>query len=706
MPTDQATPTAPPQAVAASPHTPGASPDAPAQKPEGLPGDPSVDLIHGGEFADTPGTQERVSALLEELNPEQRKAVTYPPEPLLVIAGAGTGKTRVLTHRVAYFLITGRARPEEILAITFTNKAAREMSQRLRELCGPAAERIQIGTFHATCARLLREHPKEVERSARFSIYDRGDALRVIERALSSADRAKLSVSDVQREISAAKNQGVSVESYDACAVDDTSRIVARAWRHYERELQRADALDLDDLLCRAVGLLSENQELLIGYQQRWRAVLVDEYQDTNPIQARLLRLLVATGNSHRNLTVVGDDDQAIYAFRQADVQLILDFDREYLGAGVIKLEENYRSTPQILAVANRLVGHNQARRAKTLRPHRPEEAGPQVMVHGSSTDEDEARWIAFQLRRAIEKGIPGRNIAVLARYGKVIERIEHAFMAAGISYQLLGTQGFFSRSEIKTVLAHLRLLVNPRDEVAFARAIEIRPKVAGGTIAKLIAHSEAHRLTLLEAAAGAEMITGLPSREARENVLRFGRDMLVLAAQTDARSVSSLTQEVIRMPSGPADMLARTNDEQDQRMEHVEALREAARTYERQHEQPTLQQWLQDAALAGQENLVDPEEGQGKATLGSLHAFKGLERDVVIGAGVEDGIMPSHHADSDERLEEERRLGHVLITRARRVCVLSYSLTRNGRPSAPSPFIPEALGPRAISTHIERTKP
>ena len=705
MTTSQAPPIAPQEAVETSPPARQAPTNRPKEQTEGLPGHPLVDLIHGGEFADTPGTQERVSALLQDLNPEQRQAVTYPPEPLLVIAGAGTGKTRVLTHRVAYFLITGQARPEEILAITFTNKAAREMSHRLRELCGPAAERIHIGTFHATCARLLREHPKEVERSARFSIYDRGDALRVIERTLTSADRAKLSVSDVQREISAAKNQGVSVESYDVCAVDDISRIVARAWRHYEQELRRADALDLDDLLCRAVGLLRENQELLIGYQQKWQAILVDEYQDTNPIQAKLLRLLVATGNGHRNLTVVGDDDQAIYAFRQADVALILDFDREYLGAGVIKLEENYRSTPQILAAANRLIGHNQARRAKTLRPHRPEEAGPTVMAHASSTDEDEARWIAFQLRRAIEKGIPGRNIAVLARYGKVIEGIEHAFAAAGISYQLLGTQGFFSRPEIKTVLAHLRLLINPRDEVAFARAIETRPKVADGTIAKLIAHSEAHRLTLLEAAAGAEMITGLPSREARENVLAFGRDMLALAAQADARSVSSLTQEVIRMPSGPAEMLARTNDEQDQRTERVEALREAARTYEQRHEQATLQQWLQDAALAGQEDLVDPEEGHGKATLGNIHVVKGLEWPVVIGAGIEDRIMPSHHADSDERLEEERRMAHVLITRAMRTCVLSYSLTRNGRPSGPSPFIPEALGPRAVLTLSERTK-
>jgi ATP-dependent DNA helicase UvrD/PcrA len=664
------------------------------QVSEGLPANRRLTVIHGnGELTDVPSTQDRVQALVAELNIQQREAVTYPPEPLLVLAGAGTGKTRVLTHRIAYFLITAQARPEEILAITFTNKAAREMVNRASELCGPAAERIHIGTFHAACARILRGHPELVGRSARFSIYDRGDAIRVIERALSSAERAKLSISDVQREISAAKNQGVSVETYDACAVDDTSRIVARAWRHYEQELQRADALDLDDLLCYAVRLLSDHPGVLVGYQQKYQAILVDEFQDTNPVQARFLRLLAATGNGRRNLTVAGDDDQAIYSFRQADVHLILNFDREYLGAGVIKLEENYRCSPQILAAANRSIGHNRARRAKTLRAHRPEDTGPPVMVHGSSTDEDEAHWIAFQLRRAIEKGVPERDIAVLARYGKVVERVEHALAAAGISYQLLGTQGFFSRKEIKMVLAHLRLIINPRDEVAFARAIEIRPKVADGTIAKVIAHSEANHLTLLEAAAGAEMITGLPSREARENVLCFGRDMLTLAAQADARSVSSLTQEVIRIPGGPADMLARTTDEQDQSMERLEALREAARTYERQQERPTLQQWLQDAALAGQEDHVDPEDGQGKVTLGTIHAVKGLEWPTVIGAGIEAGIMPSRHADTDERLEEERRMAHVLISRARRTFVFSFSLTRNGRPAGPSPYIAEAKG-------------
>jgi DNA helicase II / ATP-dependent DNA helicase PcrA len=683
--THQAFPEAPERASEASQLDPEESPRFLPRVSESLP--------DATASSDVPATQERVEALLADLNIQQGEAVTYPPEPLLVLAGAGSGKTRVLAYRVAYFLVTGLARPEEILAITFTNKAAREMVHRVRELCGPAAERICIGTFHATCARILRGHPELVGRSARFSIYDRGDAIRVIERALGGADRAKLSVSEVQREISVNKNQGVSVETYDRCAVDSTSRIVARAWRHYEQELQRADAMDLDDLLCHAVRLLRKNPELLVGYQQKWRAILVDEYQDTNPAQARLLRLLAATGNGHRNLTVVGDDDQAIYGFRQADVQLILDFDREYLGAGVIKLEENYRSSPQILAAANRLISHNKARRGKTLRPHRPEQAGPPVMVHGSSNDEDEARWIAFQLRRMIEKGVPERNVAVLARYGKVVERVEHALAAAGISYQLLGTQGFFSRAEIKTVLAHLRLVINPRDEVAFARALEIRPKVAGGTIAKVIAHSEAHQLSLLGAAADAEVIAGLPSREARENVLRFGRDMLALGAQADTRSVSSLTQEVIRMPNGPADMLARTSDEQDQRMERLDALREAARTYERQHGRPTLQQWLQDAALAGQEDLVDPKEGQGKVTLGTIHAVKGLEWPTVIGAGIEDLIIPSHHADTHERLEEERRMAHVLCSRAMRVLVISFSLTRNGRPSGPSPFITEAVG-------------
>jgi DNA helicase II / ATP-dependent DNA helicase PcrA len=705
MTTSQAPPIAPQEAVETSPPARQAPANRPKEQTEGLPGPPSVDLIHGREFADTPGTRERVSALLSDLNPQQCEAVTYPPQPLLVIAGAGSGKTLVLTHRVAFHLLTGRARPEEILAITFTNKAAREMQTRLRKLCGPAAERINIATFHATCARMLRAHAEEVGRSARFSIYDNGDSRRVIERALSSADRAKLSASDVQREISAAKNQGVSVEAYDACAVDPVSRIVAQAWLQYEHELTRADAIDLDDLLCRAVKLLNEHPGLRAGYQQRWKAILVDEYQDSNPTQARLLRLLAATGGGHRNLTVVGDDRQAIYSFRQADVQLILDFDSDYLDAGVITLQENYRSTPQILDAANRLIAHNKAQRAQTLRPHVPHEDGPDPSVHSFSSDEDEARWIALQLRRAVQRGIPERDIAVLARAGKVIERVEHALAAAGISYQLLGGQGFFARREIKTVLAHLRLLINSRDEVAFARAIEIRPKVANATIAKLIDHSETHRLNLLEAAAGAEMIGGLPSRAARDNVACFGRDMLALASRAPERSVSSLTQEVIHMPGGAADAVARGRGEDEQTMERLEALRDAARTYERQHDQPTLQQWLQDTALAGQD-LDRPDDTQGRVTVGSIHAIKGLEWPTVIGAGIEAQIMPSRHAESAERLEEERRMFYVLLTRPRRVCVLCYSLTRNGRPSGPSPFIAEALGPRAVSTRTERTKP
>jgi DNA helicase-2/ATP-dependent DNA helicase PcrA len=636
---------------------------------------------------------------LNDLNPQQRQAVIYPSQPLLVIAGAGSGKTTVLTHRIAFLLLTGRVRPEEILAITFTNKAAREMQTRLRKLCGSAAGRIDVGTFHATCARMLRDHAAKLDRSTRFSIYDNGDSRRVIERALSSADRAKLSASDVQREISANKNQGVSVEAYDACAVDPVSRIVAEAWLQYEHELERADALDLDDLLCRAVKLLNEHPRLRAGYQQRWKAILVDEYQDSNPAQARLLRLLATTdhdqrnptvvGGGHRNLTVVGDDRQAIYSFRQADVQLILDFDSDYLDAGVITLEENYRNTPQILNAANRFIGHNKAQRPQTLRPHDPHEAGPDPIFRAFSSDADEARWIALQLRRAVQQGIPARDIAVVARAGKVIEPIEHALAAAGLSYQLLGGQGFFARREIKTVLAHLRLLINPRDEVAFARAIEIRPKVANGTIAKLIDHSETHRLNLLEAAAGAELVGGLPSRVARDNVVAFGRDMLALASLAPERSVSSLTQEVIHMPGGAADALARSRGEDEQTMERLEALRDAARTYERQHDQPTLQQWLQDAALAGQD-LDRPDDGQGRFTLGSIHAIKGLEWPTVIGAGIEEGILPSHHADSIERLEEERRLFYVLVTRPRRVCVLCHSLTRNGRPSAPSQFLAE----------------
>ncbi len=625
---------------------------------------------------------------LTELNPEQEAAVTHPEGMVLVIAGAGSGKTRVLTTRGAFLIEIRGVDPESLLFITLTNKAAWEMVGRLHKLCGPAAERIHAGTFHSMCAGLLRTHAKLIGRTAQFSIYDNDEAMRVVRRRLTPAQRSIIKPKQVLREISAAKNHDVSVDRYSSFACDQTSRIVARAWREYEEELRRADALDFDDLLLRTVGLLRAYPDIRAAYQQRWRRILVDEYQDTNPIQARLLRLLASD-----ELFVVGDDRQVIYGFRLANVRLILDFDQEYQGASVLTLETNYRSSPKILRAANNLIAHNEVQSDMTLSPDESNEDGPDVLVWPSDTDADEARWIAARIQQYIAKGVNERDIAVLGRGRDVVEGVEHAVAAAGISYQLVGSRGYFRRPEVRAALAHLRLIVNPRNEEAFALALGIRPLVGDQTIAKIIAYAGRHRLSLLEASTAVDLIGGI-SGQGRENVRRFAYDMLAFRRKARESSVSELTHDVIRMPLGVADSLARKEEDADQRFARLQALREAARTYERQTDDPSLAGWLQDATLAGRDDLSHAESDRGRVTLGTIHAVKGLEWAIVIAAGFERGQIPSVYARTPAALEEERRMAFVLFTRAIRELILSYAMVRDGRPSGPSRFISEALSP------------
>ena len=622
---------------------------------------------------------------LENLNHDQRAAVTHPLAKILVIAGAGTGKTRVLTRRAAFLIEACDEHPESILAITLTNKAAREMIGRLRRLCGRGAvERIHAGTFHAMCARILRNHPDLIGRTAQFQIYDETDAQRLVTRILTGEEAAWINTSVVLREISANKNHTVPLSQYAAVAVDETSRIVARVWREYERELERADALDFDDLLLRTVELLRAYPDVRAGYRERWSHVLVDEYQDTNPLQASLLRLLAGV-----DFMAVGDDKQVIYGFRLADVRLILDFEEEYRNAYVLTLQENFRNSPQILEAANRLISYNKVQRPMTLVPTKDAQEGPPIEVRFANTDVDEARFIASRVQRFIESGIDERHFAVLARDRKIRDRIEHALAAAGISYQVLGGRGYFRHSEVSAALAHLRLIANPHNEEAFVLALGLRPKVGDVTVAKIIAYAQRNNLTLLEAATAVDLIPGV-SKQAQENTRRFAYDMLGFTRAASTMTVSELTYQVIRMPLGIAEFVASKQDA-DQRFARLDALVEAARTYERQSEEPALAVWLQDAMLAGRDDL-DPEGGRGRVTIGTIHAVKGLEWMVVIAAGFEGRVLPSSWARTPEAIEEERRMAYVLITRATRILILSYALVRQGRSSGPSRFIREAL--------------
>lgn len=622
---------------------------------------------------------------LQNLNREQKIAVTHPPARILVIAGAGTGKTRVLTRRAAYLIEVLGVAPESILAITLTNKAEREMVGRLRHLCGAdAAERICAGTFHATCARILRTHPKMIDRTEEFQIYDETDSGRLIARILTEQESTFIKPKALRREISVNKHHAVAFEQYAAVASDTTSEIVARVWGEYERELKQADALDFDDLLLRAVELLRAHPKIRAGYRQKWPHVLVDEYQDSNPTQARLLRVL-----ADRDLMCVGDDKQVIYGFRLANVRLILDFENEYRDAAVLHLEENFRNSPQILEAANRLIAHNLVQRPMTLWASKKTHPGPPIQVHSSATDTEEARWIASRVQRFIEQGVDERDIAVLARDKNVVDCVERGLAAAGISYRVIGSRGFFRHAEVRGALAHLRLLANPRNEEAFVVALGMRPKVGDKAVAKLIAYAARNNLTLLEAATAVDLIPGIRGSEAQENTRRFAYDMLAFRRAISSMAVSELTHEVIRMPHGVAEFVA-NRENADQRFARLDALTDAARAYERQSDQPTLAVWLGDTLLAGRDDL-DPEGGQGKVSIGTIHAVKGLEWKIVIAAGFEAGVIPSKWARTPEAIEEERRMAYVLITRATRILILSYALMRGGRRSGPSRFIREA---------------
>ena len=625
-----------------------------------------------------------------KLNQEQEQAVKHPPGHLLVLAGAGTGKTELLASKTAYLINTEGERPEDILAITLTNAAARRMKRRVRLLCGAAADRVQASTFHAMCSRLLRSHAELIGRSPRFTIYDEDSQKRVFKRLVTQADAACIPARDVTAEISACKNQAITVAQYAKFATDARSRVVARVWREYEAELRRADALDFDDLLARTVLLLQVRSDLLEAYRRCWPVVLVDEYQDTNPIQARLLRLLVKCPEN-RHFMAVGDDRQVIYGFRLADVGLILGFEDEYPGSSVVKLERNYRSPQRFVDAANSLIDHNKRQFELKIFADEANPAGEPIMVHRASTDKEEAQWIASRILRILEQGEKESDIAVLARHKGVVDKVEHALAAAGISYQRTGGQTFFGSPEVSTALAHLRLIVNPRDEAAFAAALEIRAKIGAGTVAKVIAYASRHGLTLLEASLAADLLPGQITNTARENIRRFALDMLAFTARGESRSVSALTYDVIHMPNGVAEAFA-ADRENERCVARLDALCDAAETYERQADEPSLAGWLNDVVLTGRDDLSAATSDGGRVTIGTFHSIKGLEWEIVFGAGIEGRICPSIYAVTEEEIEEERRMVYVLFTRAKRMLFLSYALRRNGRQSGPSPFYGQAL--------------
>jgi DNA helicase-2/ATP-dependent DNA helicase PcrA len=636
-----------------------------------------------------------LAASTPPLDERQAEAVLAPPGPLLVLAGAGSGKTRVLTERTAAMVARHRLPAEALLVITFTNKAADELRERLARLIGETAGRMTVGTFHALGHRLLRAHAPRVGRTPRFSVYDGHASRRLIADALEELRAAeRVAVRLVALQIGQAKARLIDPAGYRALRDSAATRLIGAAYERYERALERSDALDLDDLISRTVELLRE-ADLAARYRRRWQAILVDEHQDTNPAQHELVRCLAA---GHRNLTVAGDDDQAIYHWRGADVSTLLGLERDFPGARTVPLERNYRSTGAIVAAAARLAAHNRRRLTKTM--WTPAADGPPVEAHAWTDESEEAegaaRWCAARLQR----GSRPDGLAVLVRTRAQLRPLEDALLLAGIACRVVGGQGLWESAAVRDLVAHLTLLVNPRDEIALARALRTRPGVGQVAAARVLAAGRDNSGDLVAACLAADGIRGLRGRQ-RLALEAFGRTLRELTQAAECDGVGAVCTEAA-LASGLVERLTREHSEPaEEQLERLRGFCRAARAYEAHVERPSLSDFLAQAALHAAEG---EHESAGLVTLSTLHAAKGREWDHVLIAGFCEGLLPHRHALDRGEVDEERRLAYVGMTRARRDLALSWARSLHGRPARPSRFLADAgLGPGLPATLVVR---
>ena len=611
-------------------------------------------------------------ALLADLNPPQRDAVTAGDGPLLVLAGAGSGKTRVIAHRIAWLLSVRGVHPKNVLAVTFTNKAAGEMARRVEELVAPVGIRAPlIATFHSACVRILRQHIRHIGYPPHFTIYDEDDRLQLVKecmRELDMTDRTWTPASIVQR-ISAAKNQMVALEEVERAARGPREERIAALFRRYQERLVAAAAADFDDLLLLTVRLFTEAPAVLAWYHGLWTHVLVDEYQDTNRAQYRIIRQLTA---GHRNVCVVGDADQSIYKWRGADIRNILDFETDYPGTRVIRLEQNYRSTKRILALASAVIAHNVSRKDKGLWTENGE--GERAAVYRAWDEHEEANFVAQTILAARGAGSAWDDIAVFYRTNAQSRVLEDALRRGGIPYVVVGSVRFYERKEIKDALAYLRLVVNPADDVAFRRAIQTPGRGIGrATLTRLeeLAVREARPLLALAAAPPAD-VTGKPRRALEE----FAALITRLATAREKTPLPAFIDLVLDASGYREDLKQERSSEADARLENLEELIAAAEDYVRGQEDATLEGFLDGVALVS--DVDELPDGARGVTLMTLHSAKGLEFPVVFLTGMEEGVFPHVRAmDSVDEIEEERRLCYVGITRAKERLWISYALHR-----------------------------
>lgn len=657
---------------------------------------------------------------MERLNPEQREAAGHFEGPLLVLAGAGSGKTRVLTSRVAYLIQHHGVPADRILCVTFTNKAAGEMKERISGLLGGEPSGMWVGTFHAIGARLLRRHAPKIGLTRSFSIFDADQALRLVKQCQQRVhvDPKRFSPKALRSTISQAKNQLIDAKTFaedNESSFDFFARQVAKVFPVYQEQLREQNGVDFDDLLVEPVRLLEYDAQLAAQLADRFAFVLVDEYQDTNRAQFRFLELIAG---DHRNLMVVGDDDQSIYGWRGADIRNILDFETTFSGAHVVRLEQNYRSTARILSAANAAIEHNQSRKGKTLRTDR-EDGDPLTLI--SCVDEmDEARTIVEELEAAmLQRPLLDHDaFAVLYRTNAQSRALEDAFRRRGVPYQIVGGTRFYERREIQDVLAYLRLVSNPADAAAFERIVNLPRRGIGKTsLGRLFAWALDRRIPLLEAASRAGEVPDMPGA-ARRALERFaaliGRHRDLAQDAPVGELVQSLVEEVDYLPA-----LLAEGPEGEDRVENVKELITAALEFdaevavdlepEEREGLSDLDLYLQRVSLVADIDTFDPDADT--VTLMTLHNAKGLEFPVVFIAGLEDGLFPLSRAyDEPEVLEEERRLFYVGVTRAMDRLYMTHARQRRragelmyGRLSPFVQHIPEELLEVRQTTRMER---
>jgi DNA helicase-2/ATP-dependent DNA helicase PcrA len=641
---------------------------------------------------------EHIQELLEGLNEPQREAVTHGEGPLLILAGAGSGKTRVLTHRVAFLIFTDQAQASEILAITFTNKAAKEMRGRVERLLGHSTRGMWLMTFHAACARILRADGQRLGYTRQFTIYDQADARRLIKRCSEElgVDPKRFTPAGIHSQISDAKNRLRDAAAYSQQVGSHFEQTVAEVYQLYERGLVRSNAMDFDDLLFRAVNLLELFPEVRERYVRAFGHVLVDEYQDTNHAQYRLLQLLVGGGRElpaqgertsvpgHRNLAVVGDDSQSIYGFRGADVRNILDFQEDFPDARVVKLEQNYRSTQTILSAANAVITNNRGGIAKRLWS----ELGEGEPIHVRELDDEhaEARFVVGEIQRLIdEEGASRSEIAVFYRTNAMSRVLEDTLVRREIAYQVIGGTKFYERAEIKDAVAYLSLLANPQDAISFARIVNSPRRGLGQTsVGRVLAHAQSLDIPVWEAAAGADEIPGL-GPAARKALARFMGTMEELRVRVaQGVPIGDLLEAVLARTGYVEALEAERTIEAQGRIENLEQLVEVGREFDASAEQgtaaegggqDTLDVFLAQVALVADADSRRDEESL--VTLMTLHNAKGLEYPTVFIVGCEDGVFPHSRALDEGGLEEERRLFYVGVTRAMCRLYLAYARRR-----------------------------